>query len=71
MAFLGREKSFVLAPAANVSLMCHVCNLLLIVWAGHVTINIPPDDVLLHIFFIDGQKYYEHPLSLGGLRDYD
>jgi hypothetical protein len=27
------------------------------VWAGHVTINILPDDVILHIFRIDGQEY--------------
>ena len=30
-------------------------------WTGRVTINILPDDVLLHIFFIDKQEYYEDP----------
>ena len=38
-------------------------NLLLTVWAAVVTINILPDDILLHIFLIDRQKYYECPGS--------
>jgi hypothetical protein len=59
MAFMGREQPIVSAPAANVRLMCRLCNLLLTVWAGHVTIDILPDDVLLHIFLIDGQEYHE------------
>ena len=35
--------------------------LLLTVWVGRVTINILPDDVLLHIFFIDGYQHHEDP----------
>ena len=38
-------------------------------WAGRVTINILPDDVLLHIFLIDGQEYHEFASSLFGLED--
>jgi hypothetical protein len=44
--------------------MYRVCNLLLTVWAGHVTINILPDDVLLHIFLIDRQQYFGPALLL-------
>ena len=33
--------------------------LLLTVWAGRVTINILPDDVLLHIFLIDGYQHQD------------
>ena len=35
--------------------------LLLTMWVGRVTINILPDDVFLHIFFIDGYYHYEDP----------
>jgi hypothetical protein len=42
------------------------------VWAGHVTINTLPDDVLLHIFLIDGQEYHdESQASIVVLEDYD
>ena len=52
--------------------MCRVCNLLLTAWAGRVTINVLPDDVLLHIFLIDGQEHHEPPsLLLVGMGDYD
>jgi hypothetical protein len=58
--------------AANVRLMCHVCNLLLIVCAGDMTINILPDNVLLHIFLFDEQEYHEFPsVHLVGLEDGD
>ena len=33
--------------------------LLLTMWVGRVTINILPDDVLLHIFLIDGYHHYK------------
>jgi hypothetical protein len=55
MAFLGRKQLAVSGSAANVRFMCRVCNLLLTMWAGRVTINILPDDILLHIFLFDGQ----------------
>ena len=76
MAFLGREQPVVSAPAGNVRLVCRVCNLLLTVWAGRATINILPDDILLHVFLIDGQEDHYVPDSLhspeqSGLEDYD
>ena len=49
--------------------------LLLIVWAGRETINILPDDVLLHIFHFDGLLYrhkgFWEPLDWDGMRDDD
>ena len=56
--------------------MCHVRNLLLTVWIGRGTINILPDDVLLHVFFIDGQEdHYMPNMHFSGqselLEDYD
>jgi hypothetical protein len=63
MVFLGRVQPVASGSAANVRPMCRVCNLLLTLWAGRVTFNILPDDVLLHIFFIDGQDYCESPLT--------
>jgi hypothetical protein len=42
--------------------MCHVRNPLLIVWAGDVTIDILPDNVLLHIFLFDGLEYWHRGL---------
>ena len=49
--------------------MCRICNLLLTVWAGRVTINTLPDNVLLCIFLVDGQGY--HGLSSISLEDED
>ena len=46
--------------------MYRVCHLLLIVWAGRVTINILPNDVLLHLFLIDGQEYHEDLIMFSG-----
>ena len=41
--------------------MCCVCNQLLTLRAGRVTIDILPDDVLLHIFLADGQGHHMFP----------
>ena len=64
MAFLGREQPAVSAPVLNVRLMCHACNLQLTVWIGRGTINILPDDILLHVFLIDGQEDHYMPKML-------
>ena len=64
MAFLGREQPAMSAPALNVRLMCHACNLQLTVWIGRGTINILPDDILLHVFLIDGQEDHYMPKML-------
>jgi hypothetical protein len=41
------------APTRNVRLIAPCLRLLLIVWAGPVTVDALPDDVLLHIFHLD------------------
>ena len=53
------------APLTTVRLTVQCLQLLLTMWAGRVTINILPDDVLLHIFHSDRMTY------LGGLEDAD
>ena len=70
MAFLGREKPLVTVPAADVSLcaLSSTCYLLL---AGHVTINILPDDVFLHIFLMIRQECGGSILFLIGMTDHD
>ena len=45
--------------------------LLLTVWAGRVTINILPDDVLLHIFLIDGYLHHDFVRSYVKMEDND
>jgi hypothetical protein len=72
MALLCREQPVVSASTTNVCFMYRVCDSLLTMWVGRVTINILPDDVLLHIFLHDGLGYYESPgISLIGLEDDD
>jgi hypothetical protein len=69
MDLLGREQpinsmhlnymcivsNIVSALATNVRLMCSACNELLSVSTGRVTVDILPDNVLLHIFLLDRQ----------------
>ena len=70
MALLDREhtiisahptyyKCIVLAPGTNVRPILYRLQLLLTMWAGRVTFDILPDDVLLHIFHFDRLRYLD------------
>jgi hypothetical protein len=66
MAFLGGDQPTTEVLHEHGVSSCDKClsnipclQLPLTVRAGHVTINILPDDVLLHIFFFDRERYFE------------